>query len=932
MQQVNQNTYTYFDGEKIELEKTPNTFIVRAHPEQMHALNCVPQEQLSSVSWRVCSTEATLDSDMDRVRAEDIVAHHEYVRADNGQNFFVSDRIIVSFTDHPTEADITALIQTHALELVCPLTDTDVLFRLTTSTGMNPVKLVTKLTEDIPNNIRFVNLDVNYVFTTSGLLANGDNNEKCTSVSDPAFERQWHLHTLFTGSNVDHRSSSRCLDAWNLLGHRGSSDIVVGITDDGCRLDHRDFDGPAKFANWAYMRGSTLVHRDSTDADPTAMHIPGANHGTACAGVAAAEADGILTVGAAPSASLLPIKWESQGSRLLVSSSKLLTVLNFVEGKVDILSNSWGSAPDNLWPASVTERIAKLSVSGGRRGKGILFLWAAGNSNCPISHDGDVDIPYTSGLSRRNGHLIWVGVQTSRSFRNSLAETPGVMHVGALASTAQRSHYSNYGHGLSICAPSNNLHLYRRLVVPGRGITTAYGPEHGLDKSTEVTDAFGGTSSATPLVAGIAALALSANPDLTAHELQHLLQETASQDLSFSAYSRTPSASYDPNPDWDVSPVVPHDSGEFNDDGWSPWFGYGKVDALEAVAQALELAAENESTADSGLEEPEVILHRISCALDTIGDELDYEEPEVLADDEQIVMPPSRNSSVTHTLTLLFEDGTSAAGITVNASSRPVTLTSASWRNIDSLASRWPHRSAQILRQRHKDGIVRTRAQLDRISAVTDRNGQAKFVVRAWHVCGEETVPATDRIAYSWSGGRKEVDVSCGVVGIETVPHDENQGVHVKAARRGRRYLHKVVNKALLAVGAAWRKTGGKPAGMPNYFVITDASLRWGGLIPPHLTHRFGAAVDIRPISSDGKPTSVGAKNYSKEGTRVLISYLSQTGATAIIFGEKLPGVTRVKASHRNHIHVSWLAQPKEPWFAETASDGVMTVSFRQQA
>jgi subtilisin-like proprotein convertase family protein len=112
-----------------------------------------------------------------------------------------------------------------------------------------------------------------------------------------------------------------------------------------------------------------------------------------------------------------------------------------------------------------------------------------------------------------------------------------------------------------------------------------------------VTEEFGGTSSAAPLVAGVAALVISANPDLSALEVVSILKQTASKDLDFEGYPRTPSATFDPDTSWDVSPIPPFDRGEFADVGnpdgtWSPWFGHGRVDAAKAVAEALRRRGE----------------------------------------------------------------------------------------------------------------------------------------------------------------------------------------------------------------------------------------------------------------------------------------------------------------------------------------------------
>jgi subtilisin family serine protease len=106
------------------------------------------------------------------------------------------------------------------------------------------------------------------------------------------------------------------------------------------------------------------------------MYQSGADHGTSCCGVVAAEIDGALTVGAAPGCKLLPVKWESSGPSLMISDSKMMTVLTFISDKADVLSNSWGSSPEFLFASNVINKITQLAQTGGRR-ESIVFLWAA---------------------------------------------------------------------------------------------------------------------------------------------------------------------------------------------------------------------------------------------------------------------------------------------------------------------------------------------------------------------------------------------------------------------------------------------------------------------------------------------------------------------------------------------------------------------------
>lgn len=97
---------------------------------------------------------------------------------------------------------------------------------------------------------------------------------------------------------------------------------------------------------------------------------------------------------------------------------------------------------------------------------------------------------------------------------------------------------------------------------PGRGFNIGSAAAGGTDGLN--TNVFGGTSSATPLAAGVAALVLAANSSLSRDDVRNILQSTA-QKIG-------PAASYDAN-------------------GHSDRFGFGQVDAAAAVDAALAAAA-----------------------------------------------------------------------------------------------------------------------------------------------------------------------------------------------------------------------------------------------------------------------------------------------------------------------------------------------------
>jgi len=106
--------------------------------------------------------------------------------------------------------------------------------------------------------------------------------------------------------------------------------------------------------------------------------------------------------------------------------------------------------------------------------------------------------------------------------------------VGASTDFDRRSAYSQYDETLSnvldVVAPSNGT-SYLTSGITTTDIAGTYGYSSG-----DYTSDFGGTSSATPLAAGVAALVLSKNPNLTPSEVQNILEGSA-EEIGCQSYS-----------------------------------------------------------------------------------------------------------------------------------------------------------------------------------------------------------------------------------------------------------------------------------------------------------------------------------------------------------------------------------------------------------
>jgi subtilisin family serine protease len=225
----------------------------------------------------------------------------------------------------------------------------------------------------------------------------------------------------------------------------------------------------------------------------------------------------------------------------------------------------------------VYRTIECLANIGGPQGKGCVICFAAANFdapiNDPVNQEGLIWLDYSTGVLRK----------TTGPILNGFAAHPQVIAVAASTSLNKHAAYSNWGNAVSVCAPSNNFHPRNpQESVPGLGIWTIdnepYG--EGFTKNSRYTGEFGGTSSATPLAAGVAALVLSANAQLTATQVKTILQDTADKIV-------------DTDPD-----IISGDNrGQYNDQGRCDWFGFGKVNAAKAVVAAKRVANQEPSLA-----------------------------------------------------------------------------------------------------------------------------------------------------------------------------------------------------------------------------------------------------------------------------------------------------------------------------------------------
>lgn len=454
------------------------------------------------------TTDSNVDEKLDEVRELDEVEVGTHVYYPEGSNrpMVPTGDIYIVFQEGVSSNEQQMVLDEYHLQLVQERSPGAIIARVTPQSP-NPLKVAQALQQISLVKMAEPDLDTpldEYAFSLP---------------SDDLLSHEWHLKNDGLVKDVSYKlkkgADAKVVDAWNRLGNSGSSSIAIAVIDNGFDLTHPDLKDKIHkpFDLW---NQSTVVQQGDNRY----------THGTPCASVALAASNGQGIVGAAPNAKFIPLSGTSFSVR---TTDQMFDYC--IENGADIISCSWGTTDQAYQLGSLKAEAIARAAREGRGGKGCVILFASGND----------DLDYV----------------------NFYAAHPDVIAVAACTSQDTFASYSNRGREVCVCAPSNgDWPIIAARAWWDEGLSGETGNykywRDGRSRGQHYKH-FGGTSSSTPLVAGICALILSANPDLKAKEVKEILQQTADKIGNVSEYIN----------------------------GHSPRYGYGRVNADRAVAEAI---------------------------------------------------------------------------------------------------------------------------------------------------------------------------------------------------------------------------------------------------------------------------------------------------------------------------------------------------------
>jgi subtilisin family serine protease len=300
-------------------------------------------------------------------------------------------------------------------------------------------------------------------------------------VSSISSERR--ARTMFTPSDTSLSlqwglDTVNAYEAWDIT--RGTHDVIVGVLDTGIDWNHPDlagniWTGDDGYHGYNFIDGNHIPMDDNINSfDESGSFVPNTYtyHGTHVAGVLAATINNDLGIAGISQARMMAVKVMNDSGE--GTDATVASGIRWaVDHGADIVTMSLGVEG----ASTALENAIEYASS-----HGVVMVAASGNSGS--------------------------------SFVSYPAAYASVIAVGAVNNANERAAFSNFGNNLDVMAPGVQIY------------------------STQGSSGYqylSGTSTATPFVAGVAALMLSVNPALTPTDIGNVINATAT-DISRTSY------------------------------------------------------------------------------------------------------------------------------------------------------------------------------------------------------------------------------------------------------------------------------------------------------------------------------------------------------------------------------------------------------------
>lgn len=335
--------------------------------------------------------------------------------------------------------------------------------------------------------------------------------------NDTEISRQWNLFNL--------KLADQGNSAWNITA--GSANVSVTVIDTGVDSTHPDLVG--KLGTLVDCSGSSCIDRTTQGmSDPD-----GNGHGTHVTGLVAAATDNAKGVAGSGFNTKVTVIKIMDATGTITISSLFNALVWAADHGAKVINMSVGQLEENLDAASINEINQKINYAWG---KGALLVAAAGNCG---RNDQNSDCAIIDGQGNPTGYA-----SNSKVYP---AASPNVLSVAALTKGNTLASYSEHndetnpkvGKWVSVAAPGGECNpnsasdlLNCILSTIPQGIIPTPPPPSPTFPPYFVNM---GTSMASPQVAGVAALVLAVNPNLSNVQLKTLIEATADKSVGGTA-------------------------------------------------------------------------------------------------------------------------------------------------------------------------------------------------------------------------------------------------------------------------------------------------------------------------------------------------------------------------------------------------------------